>query len=341
MADATSDTTTSTAPQTTDADDQGGDPSSASQGTTTTQDSSATAATAWRKVSQNLRAEDQVQQTIADDGTITDTVVQTFTAETDHNSYGTAVESLTASDGTSSVPSGGQLLVVAGQTFAVTASLARRSGPFTFDVQVTATAKYVPAKAGKYSVTVRISGEKSTQDAYYDKDNKAIDSSAGESFDPTLPETLYDERIEISYQTATDQDYSGVRGCVNGSATNFTAAGVSRSYEADCLLCEDVQQTAAQTQQDGTPTFNVTGTFVYRKDTWSVVVPDKGYYQLNSNGQRVRIMDGDSPAKPIAVPAYLDGSGHVMSLGPVTNPHTLTFKLKDEADFSTFFSGLT
>jgi hypothetical protein len=337
--------------------------------------------TVWQTVSYDLKREDQFQISLADDGTVTEQVQLYYIAVTDQTSRGTTVEAAKASAGATAVPAIGDTLVLGGGSFSVRSVQPRRNGPYSFEVQVQAQSKYTPAKTGKWNVTTRFSGQAYTQDAHYDMNHKAVVNSAGQAFDPTVTETYYDERIEVSYTTNVDQSavFAGVRGKVNGSALSFNIQGCSRSFGKRQLKCEDVQQTQAAAAQDGTPVYNVTASLTSRTDGYSTVVLDQGLYRINtgSNGSSgsasiTPIKDSTGTAN-VTSPVLLDGHGQPLAMPtdvttdysggdddegddgddgdagdlyatahtPNVTPHWMVFELEYEADLSVVFTGLS
>jgi hypothetical protein len=291
--------------------------------------------TTWITCDIDNTQENQVQNTLADDGSITSQLIETWIVATDETSRSDPVDALGAS------VSGGKTLPALGDfigDFQVVRVLPKRNGPYSFTVQVESKWKYTPPPpASKFSVSIDFSGQKFTQDAAQDMNEKPVVNSTGDSFNPTVPETFYDERIEVSYQTTADQSatFKTVRGKVNTSAISFAIQGVSRSFAVREMLCEDVKQSDSLPLGDGTPVFKVTASFTGRADTYITNVLDQGFYSLDS-GDRAPIKD--NAGSPVVTPAMLDGSGNV--LAPGADPVFITFKIEKEADFTSIFTGL-
>ena len=87
-----------------------------------------------------------------------------------------------------------------------------------FEIQVTYTAKYLyqPPDLSAWNIEISISGAETTQPAWQatdgtDSDLIDIVNSAGQAFDPSVDETLYDEQITLNYSTTTPPDFSALR----------------------------------------------------------------------------------------------------------------------------------
>jgi len=298
----------------------------------------------WTMVDIDGLQEDQVQLTYNADGSIDAQLIQTWVAVTDYATSGDKslpTLALTAAvAGGNAVPQITEYLLLGGSStlYQVTRAMPKRTGPGSFSIQIEAHWKYTPPPpTTKFNVDIDFSGQSFTQDAYQDKSGDAIVNSAWQSFDPTIPEEFYDERIEISYNVTSDQSasFAAVRGCVNNASLSFNIQGVSRTFPERGLKCEDVKQSASLPLGDGTKVFKVTGSFISRADTYITNVADQGLYQLSS-GALVPCTDGKG--KAATTPMLLNGSG--VQLAAETAAVFITFKMETEADFSTVFTGL-
>lgn len=298
----------------------------------------------WKTVDLDASKEDQVQDTLDETtGAVTSQLIQTWLAITDGTSRADPVSARSAQQATGSMvvmPAVGSYLSTTAGLYQVTRVLPKRTGPYSFEAQVEAHWKYTPPlPANKSNITISFSGQKFIEDAHNDSTGTAVVNSAGQYFDPSVPITRYDERISISYITASDQSaaFAGVRGCVNNNSLSFSIKGVSRTFPNRGLLCEDVKQSSTFQISTGALAFNVTADFLSRSDTYTTRVADRGMYQLSS-GTLVPILDASG--KAVSTPVNLNGSGGVQS--PQTNtPNFLTFKMEPEADFTSIFSGLS
>jgi hypothetical protein len=224
----------------------------------------------------------------------------------------------------------------------VTRLLPKRIGPTSFHIQVQADYSYTPTPAtSKYSVTIDVDGQTSTQDAYYNKDNLPIVNSAGCSFDPSIKQDIYDEVFNITYSTTTDQSaaFAAVRGMVNSTGVSFAIQGVSRSFSARGLKCINAKQSADLPvgTGGGTPAFKCNVQFGARTDGWQTKILDQGYYTLDPTTNEI-VAAKDRDMNDVSAPILLDGTGNPLT--PGSTPHYLTFKLETEADFTAVFTGL-
>ena len=274
-------------------------------------------ATTWAQVSLEASGEEQSQPTADDRGRVTTVLQQIYTVVTDQTSKGTVTEAATANvtGGDTLPPMNGVITAGDGTLYLVTSKLARRTGPYSFTVQVTGKqTPYVPTDGSKFNVDISIGGQGVTEETYFDKDGHAIVNSAHQPFNPSPSRTYYDERIDVKYSSTSDQSlaFAAVRGRVNGSAISFNIRGINRSFQPRQLQCLDVQQsitvpagtgtangsTGTVNGSGGTLVYNVSASFIARTQpivtgnttpglngssgftTWIV---DKGRYALNTD----------------------------------------------------------
>jgi hypothetical protein len=294
----------------------------------------------WVKVSQDQKIEDQCTGTQSDDGKITWTLIQTWNAQTDGTSRATTYEAAFASDGTNTIPALGSDIIIDSTEFTVNQSRPKRSGPNSFNIQITSVYTYTPPQSSnKWNVQVNFAGQPFSQTAYKDKDSKAIVNSAGQPFDPSVEHTYYDEKISISYNTTLEQSssFASIRGMVNSSAVTLSLPGITRSFSARQVYCVDASQSADVNLTDGTATFKVSIELNVRQDTYIDNILDQGFYYLDTSTNEI-VQIKDKYGDLLSAPARLDGNGGV--LAPGGTPVYLPFKIESEADFTSAFEGL-
>lgn len=304
---------------------------------------------AWVKVWYDIKHQDQITATAAvdDRGNVTSCTyqyIQTYFAQAD--GFVTTISALSAVDPTSglAVPQIGTTVSVGGiAAFKVTRVMPKRSteSSLVFEIQIEYTVKFnvQPGSANKWNINLKFSGQKTTQQAYQDKDGNDIANTAGQPYDPSVSETLYDEVVTISYDTTDPPDLSSLRGKVNSDDISFTISGLERGYTARMLLLEDGDVSATFTLSDFTTiVWKVNLVFVYRADTWVDHILDQGYYQINGSGELIPCLD--EHGNPINAPARLDGSGAQIT-DPTASPHYSAFKIEGEAALSSLFDGLS
>ena len=305
---------------------------------------------AWSKVYYDTKRQDQLSTTSDDSGNITQQLIQTYIAVDDGASgQPTTLSAAIATAGGNTVPLVGAVYTINGQAgFKCTQSIPKRTteSPFVFEIQCTYTRKFVfqPDSVTKWQVSISVGGQKFTQQCYQDSTGADLVNTAGEAYDPSVTETHYDETISVSYMTASadSSTFAGLRGKVNSGACSFNISGMSRSFTARQLLCDDVQMSTTFTLSDNTtPVWKVTINLVARQDTFVDKILDQGYYQLQTisgTSKRVPILDPITH-QPLSAPALLDASGAALAVGGT--PHYSTFKIEGEADLSPLFAGLS
>ena len=87
-------------------------------------------------------------------------------------------------------------------------------------------------------------------------------------------------------------------------------------------------------------------TFLYKKDTWAVKVPNMSYYKRVDTGQGsdklapITERDiGGNTDHPVSQPQYIDANGEIIR--PGGQIHTLTVNIVKETSFSTLLSEVT
>jgi hypothetical protein len=189
-----------------------------------------------------------------------------------------------------------------------------------------------PSESEPWEIEFRSESQEIVQDAYQDKDGNKITNSAGQPFDPSLMETIYDEEISIGFKTYS-APWSAIQSCLgktNSGGCSFTILGISRSFSDNCLKLTEGNYEPYYGQ--GVTAWKVSLKFHHRPDTYTRHVLDAGFYQLVSG--QLKIIN-DSSGNPVNAPAYLDGSGAVS-----TSAHFLDFNIEEQTDFSGLFTGI-
>ena len=309
----------------------------------------------WLEVTKDTSKQDQSQTTYnPSDGSTQQQVIGTWIAISDYKAVAgvypaqvTALEAEAASDGVNSIPVVGLLYAIGGQKgFMCIRRMPKRhsSNPYVFEVQVEFVRKFIlqPKNAAKWNTTVSFGGEKFQQDTYKDKDDKAIQNSAGQYFNPTVKRTFYDEKIEVSFNgnAATSASVALLRGCVNSAACTFTINGETRTFPIRSLLLEEAVMSSSHTSDDGaTRVWDIKLSLIARKDTFTTKILDQGFMQL-AGTPPVPVKIKDKNKQDITTPMRLDSSGHVITDVTVAS-HFIEAKIEKEADLSPLFSGLT
>lgn len=307
----------------------------------------------WTKVTKDSGKQDQVQTSLnTSDFTISQQLIQTWIATSNNVPVAgiyppqvTCVEAEVASDGILTIPVIGAIYTIGGQAgFQCIRRMPKRhsSNPYMFEIQIEYVRKFIskPNNANKWNTSVSFGGEKFQQDAFKDKDSKAIQNSAGQYLSPTLKKTFYDEKIEVSFNAsqAASSTVSGLRGMVNSGSCSFTINGETRTFPTRSLLLEEATMSSSHSSDDGTsPVWSVKLSLVYRSDTFVSHVLDQGFMELQS-GSLVQIKDKWN--EPISQPMRLDSAGKSIT-DPSVASHYIDFKIEGEADLSTLFAGLT
>jgi hypothetical protein len=308
---------------------------------------------AWSKIYYDTKRQDQATTTSDDQGNVTQQLLRTFIVVDDATGAQPAILAAASASIMSGnfVPLPGSLYTVDGQAgFKCTQSTPRRSteSPYVFEVQVQFTRKFVfqPPDTSKWNIDISIKGQKVTQTMYQSKDSDGnpidVVNSAKQPFDPSIPETHYDEIIEISYNTtsADSGTFAGLRGKVNDSGVSFDIKGMSRTYDARQLLCDEISMsTTLKLDDDSTPVWKVQITLIGRDDTFVEHVLDQGYYEIDPDDATKIKQLMDTDGQLLSAPARLDGMG--AKLDADADPEYLDFYSPDEADLSGLFDGLS
>lgn len=308
----------------------------------------------WIKVTKDSAKQDQVQSTLnTTDHSVTQQVIQTWIAISDSTPVAgvypaqvTPIEAEVATVGGLAIPLIGGAYTIGGQAgFICIRRMPKRhaGNPYLFEIEVEYTRKFItkPTSATKWNTSVSFGGEKFQQDAYKDKDNKAIQNSAGQYLSPTLKKTFYDERIDVTFNgtSAASAAVAPLRGMVNSSSVTFTINGESRTFPTRSLLLEEATMSSSVASDDGsTPVWTIKLSLINRTDTFVSHVLDQGFMQLDSGTKLVNIKD--KWGENISQPARLDSSGQAIT-DPTAASHYIDFKIEGEADLSPLFAGLT
>ena len=275
----------------------------------------------WRTVTKDTAKQDQVQTTLnTSDHSVTQQVIQTWIAVSDSTPVAgvypaqvTPIEAEVASTGGLTIPTIGGTYTIGGQAgFVCIRRMPKRhaGNPYLFEIQVEYTRKFItkPSSATKWNTSVSFGGEKFQQDAFKDKDNKAIQNSAGQYLSPTLKKTFYDERIDVTFNatSASSAAVAPLRGMVNSSSCSFTINGESRTFPTRSLLLEEATMSSSLASDDGTtPVWTIKLSLVYRTDTFVSHVLDQGFMQLEDGTKLVNIKDkwGENISQPARLKA--------------------------------------
>lgn len=186
-----------------------------------------------------------------------------------------------------------------------------------------------PVVGGNWDYAVSSEGVAFTESVTKDVSGKPIKNSAGQPFDPSLNKEYYDERFTIAYTTDTVNPitFANVRGKLNAGALTMNVDGISRTFAAKSVKCENAGW--ERLVQNGQKYFRVQISLLYRADTWVRKVPDMGFYEL-TGGNLVPIKDKEG--QMVVQPAYLNGSGAKLTAG--ADAVLLSFNIDDTADFS-------
>lgn len=328
----------------------------------------------WTQVYCDITVQDQVDRKYdPDKDTYEERLTQTYVAVSNTvaaTAYSASLASGPTTPGgstTLAVPSLGDTVSISGIDgyWDVVHILPKRSAdsPFKFEIQVEFYRKTSPEDGDKWSKQLSITGQAYTQNAQYDKDGNGVWNSAGDMFDPELPETFYDEVISYSYRTISPPDLSAYRGKVNSDTVSFTISGISRSFSARQMKLENGEISTTITSDGQTPVWDVKITFITRvSDQFINYVLDAGKYWRDGGVQSPNLLAGDPPAGfvggggppaggryPItamfggadqAGQHWLDGSGMPVDFapgGPAPTPSWLGFKIETEVAFSGLF----
>jgi hypothetical protein len=325
---------------------------------------------AWTKVQLDIQQNDQVTSKLNDDGSIEQNCIQIWTAHSDTVAI-TPNEAMTASDGTNSIPTMGAYYAIGGTDYWLCNNIIPRrdqTSPFLFYVQVQFLRKLAvkPEGKSKWSAEISFSGEKYQQDAFVDIFGDAITNSAGDTFDPSVKRTYYDEVLTLQYQTTSPPDLRDYRGYCNESTLTLDLAGVSRSYDTRTLMLSDGEISTTLTLGDSntspTPVWTVKLVFLNREDTFVECVLDRGFHQLPTstpnpnvcvggnklNGnttETVQVLSGAASMLRLrtqegaetATQTNLNGNGQ--ALGSGADPVFLCYYVVPQTDLSPLFSG--
>ena len=224
-----------------------------------------------------------------------------------------------------------------------------------------------PSGKTKWQAQVSFSGEKYSQDAFVDIFGSAVTNSAGDTFEPSIKRTFYDEVLTLEYQTTSAPDLRNYRGFCNDSSLSINLGNVSRTYDKRTLMLSDGEISTTLTLGDSnttpTPVWTVKLNFLSRADTFVAVVLDRGYHQLtaplgalakavcvggvknNSGATTIQTISGASAlarnrtsvGEETATQTNLNGKGQ--ALGSGQDPVFLCYFIVPQTDLSPLFSG--
>lgn len=199
--------------------------------------------------------------------------------------------------------------------------------PWFWTVTITYSTKITQPELGDFDPLLRPAELKGgcvkfTRICAVDTDGVAILNSAGDFYDP--PVEVEDERIEFSYSRfelnepiAVCKAYSG-----NINSTAFKGFAIG---QVKCTVAFD------RAFEKGSLYWKFTYTFAVNFDGWDARVADRGF-RKKSGADRVNITD--KYGKPIAAPAFLDGSGGELADPSPSNAVYRTHKRYYRADFN-------
>ncbi len=186
-------------------------------------------------------------------------------------------------------------------------------------------------------VSVEWGNEKYVEEVYYDANNKAIQNSAGDFYNPSLKRAFYYSTLDISFALTSTPDVATITsavGCVNSDAPTITIQGVVQSFSARQLMLASAP--IKLKYSNNAPMWSIEFHFIYNPNTWDVKVEDKGLTRANPTTGKPNqpILDGNG--HPVTVPFPLNGSG-----APLTPGGTVvfnTFQMQNQAAFIPLFA---
>jgi hypothetical protein len=280
-----------------------------------------------------------------DDQSTVDQYIISYIAVSD-NQLTTGIEAGFASAGGVYIPVVSAIYTIGGQYgFQCVGRRPKRSAesPLVWEIQCEFHRKYKkqpPENPTKWATDISISGQKFTQTTYVDKDGLPVQNSAGQAYDPGAERTYYDEVINLSYLSLSDESaaFAPLRGKVNAYATTFSVKGMTRTFGPRQLLFDDANFSTSYFAADSTtPIWKVSLTFIGRQDSFVNTILDQGYYSLDPGTNKL-VAIKDKYGDLVSAPARLNGSGRVLTPGAASVYKT--YKIEGEENFDVAFAGL-
>jgi hypothetical protein len=228
--------------------------------------------------------------------------------------FGTPFDAKTATDGTTSIPAYGFQL--AGTSLYVVNKTAQVNSlsPNICDVYVT--------YGAAVSVSLRIDDVPFTQNVITDWYGKRVVNSNRQPYPKDIPVEKADQVIVATITSMTSPgNYDAVLECINASAVNFAAQGLTKNCAAKTLRLAAANPSV--TYNIGSwAQYTTVYQFKWRKDGWNFVTPDCGTVAVLRNSSGAPVLDAaghwktqtvlDAYGRPYnnGQVFYLDGNGN-------------------------------
>ena len=184
---------------------------------------------------------------------------------------------------------------------------------------------------------VRFGSMKYLESVYYDYQNKPIQNSAGDFFNPPLKKDYYLPTMDISFVLTTTPSVStitGAVGSVNNDTPSITIAGLAQTFAVRTLKLESAP--VELSWSNNAPLWRINFKFLYNPNTFDAKVVDAGYTQLNPTSGQPNIPIFDGHGHPVTQPYPLNGSGAPLASGGTVQYDT--FQIESQTAFSPLFA---
>ena len=168
-----------------------------------------------------------------------------------------------------------------------------------------------------------------TEPIYRDKDNVPIENSAGDTYDPTITEEVFNLEVTIIRNEVTyDPDLA-----IEYINTMNDDVVIIAGHSAVTNTARLNEYSAQKAEKNGIDYWIVTYRVEFDEDTFVREVIDQGF-RIKDGSTMKRIMenvDGSSSETPVTEPVKLDGFGGKLVVGLAA--HYQTFRTLEEKDF--------
>jgi hypothetical protein len=171
----------------------------------------------------------------------------------------------------------------------------------------------------------------STEPVYEDRDGNPIANSAGDAFDPTITEEVFNLEVTITRNEETyDADQAAEYINTINDAQTIIAGHTAAKWEARLS-----EYSAQKAEKNGQEYWVVTYRVEFNEDTFIREVLDQGLREKDGSTMKkiTESVKGVSGKTTITEPVKLDGSGAELAVGAAA--HYQSFRTLEEKDFDT------